>query len=83
MDFDQFCAKYSITLNSQQISAVKTADGPVLLLAVPGSGKTTTLIVRLGYLIKCLGVDPSSILSITYTKKATEEMKKRFSNLFG
>lgn len=83
MDFNQFCVKYSISLNDQQIRAVKTADGPVLLLAVPGSGKTTTLITRLGYLIKCLNVDPSSILSITYTKKATEEMKKRFADLFG
>lgn len=59
------------------------AEGPTLLLAVPGSGKTTTLVTRLGYLIHCLGVEPGRILTVTYTVAAAGDMKRRFAALFG
>ena len=54
-----------IKLSPQQAEAVKTVNGPVLLLAVPGSGKTTVLVLRLGYMIKKYGIDPENILTVT------------------
>ena len=50
---------------------------------MPGSGKTTTLVTRLGYLIHCLGVEPGRILTVTYTVAAAGDMKRRFAALFG
>ena len=58
-------------------------DGPVLLLAVPGSGKTTVLVTRIGYLVLGLGVAPESILTMTYTVSAARDIKGRFAALFG
>ena len=66
----------------QQLDAIRAVSGPVLLLAVPGSGKTTVLVTRLGYLIACCGVDPASILTMTYTVAATEDMRRRFAGFF-
>ena len=54
-----------------------TVDGPVLLLAVPGSGKTTVLVNRLGYMLYCKEIDPSNILTLTYTVAATRDMSER------
>ena len=51
MTWQEFEQQFSIQLNEQQKSAVQSVDGPVLLLAVPGSGKTTVLVTRLGYMI--------------------------------
>ena len=64
-------------LNSSQAEAVKTIDGPVLILAGAGSGKTTTIVSRLAYLIKEVGIAPSSTLTLTFTNKAAREMKER------
>jgi DNA helicase-2/ATP-dependent DNA helicase PcrA len=64
-------------LNSSQSKAVKTIDGPVLILAGAGSGKTTTIVSRLAYLIKEVGIAPSSTLTLTFTNKAAREMKER------
>lgn len=84
MDFQTYAAKYHFEhLDDQQKMAVQTVNGPVLLLAVPGSGKTTTLVARLGYLIYGVGVDPRRILTMTYTVAATKEMRERFSKRFG
>ena len=58
-------------------------DGPVLLLATPGSGKTTVLVTRLGYMLLCRGIDPKSILTMTYTVAATRDMRSRFASFFG
>lgn len=71
------------TLDPQQSAAVAATEGPVLLLAVPGSGKTTALLARLGYLIYGRGVRPEQILTCTYTVAATEEMRTRFRAKFG
>ncbi len=49
MEYNVFLKKYTTHLNENQLKAVQTVDGPVLLLAVPGSGKTTVLVTRLGY----------------------------------
>ena len=61
MEFDSFIEKFPIKLNSQQKAAVQAVNGPVLLLAVPGSGKTTVLVTRLGYMIYGCGIHPSSV----------------------
>ena len=83
MDFREFDTHYLSRLNSQQRTAVLTAEGPVLLLATPGSGKTTVLVTRLGYMVLCQGIDPRSILTVTYTRAAARDMKARFASLFG
>ena len=61
-EFFTYLEQRGIVLNSQQEQAVKAVKGPTLLLAVPGSGKTTTLIARIGYMVHCCGIDPRSIL---------------------
>ena len=53
MTYSEFKTLYCVRLNPQQEAAVQQVDGPVLLLAVPGSGKTTVLVTRLGYMIYC------------------------------
>ena len=79
MNFTKFVQNYHIQLNEQQMQAVQATEGPVLLLAVPGSGKTTVLVSRLGYMIYCLGITPESILTVTYTVAATNDMRRRFA----
>ena len=83
MEHDAFLKKYTEHLNENQLKAVQTVDGPVLLLAVPGSGKTTVLVTRLGYMIACSGIAPQNILTLTYTVAATQDMQRRFEKLFG
>ena len=83
MTRSEFDRKYTSQLNPQQLAAVHAVDGAVLLLAVPGSGKTTVLVTRLGYMLCCCGISPDAILTMTYTKAATREMQKRFVRLFG
>jgi DNA helicase-2/ATP-dependent DNA helicase PcrA len=79
----EFLDRYAGMLNSQQLEAVRTVEGPVLLLAVPGSGKTTVLVNRLGYMIFVKGIAPENILTLTYTVAATRDMARRFQTVFG
>lgn len=83
MTLEQFKEQFNIKLNNQQLKAVQSVQNPTLLLAVPGSGKTTVLVTRLGYMIYCLGIEPESILTITYTVAATNYMGQRFETMFG
>jgi len=83
MTAEEFLRRFPLDLNEQQREAVLSVNGPVLLLAVPGSGKTTVLVARLGYLIYGCGIRPENILTITYTVAATHDMKRRFESFFG
>ncbi|BFU95991.1 MAG: ATP-dependent DNA helicase [Nitrospira sp.] len=73
---------YAAALNPQQLAAVTAGDGPSLVIAGAGSGKTRTLVYRVAYLIDS-GVDPSNILLLTFTRKSAQEMLERAGELIG
>lgn len=71
-----------VDLNEIQQRAVLQTEGPVLLLASPGSGKTTTIIMRIGYLMEEKGVDASRIKAVTFSRASANDMKERFKHFF-
>lgn len=70
-------------LNEWQLEAVKTTNGPLLILAGAGSGKTRVLTYRVAYLINEENIDPYNVLAITFTNKAAKEMKDRIIGILG
>lgn len=83
MDFVECLAqKYGIALNSQQQQAVININGPTLLLAVPGGGKTTVIVSRCANMILNHGIDPKNILTLTFSRASAADMKQRFTEIF-
>ena len=76
------CIKIMLTsLNSPQREAIKYLDGPLLVLAGAGSGKTRVITEKIGYLINQAGYNPKEVAAITFTNKAAREMQERVSKL--
>lgn len=84
MNFTDYLKKnHNITLNIQQERAMNIINGATLLLAVPGSGKTTVIVTRIGNMIYNYGISPEKILTLTFSVAAASDMKARFVNIFG
>ncbi|SFG42833.1 ATP-dependent helicase [Oribacterium sp. WCC10] len=83
MNFYNHLLEHNIRPTKQQRAAIDSIDGAILLLAVPGSGKTTVLVARLGFMIYEKHIEPERILTLTYTVSATKDMSERFKSLFG
>ena len=69
-------------LNDRQKQAVLITDGPLLIIAGPGTGKTFTLVKRVAYLIKEKNVAPGEIMAVTFTEKAARELMSRIADEF-
>ena len=80
--FERKKIELGIELNDIQKKAVLQTEGPTLLLACPGSGKTTTIIMRIGYLIEEKKVDPRRIKAITFSRASAADMTERFARFF-
>lgn len=70
----------SAEFNEEQKKAITHKDGPAMVLAGPGSGKTLVITYRVKWLIEQAGIHPSNILVITFTRAAAREMEQRFKN---
>ena len=82
-NFEIFKQSYQIKLNPQQEQAVVRTQGQSLLLAVPGSGKTTVIICRIAYMLRVLQIDPGAILTLTFSRMGARDLKARYRKMFG
>lgn len=83
MNFSELKQNNQIQLNKEQEKAVLSTEGAILLLAVPGSGKTTVIVTRIGYMLYCKQISASNILTLTFSVAAVKDMKERFIKKFG
>ncbi|HEY5556787.1 MAG TPA: ATP-dependent helicase [Acetobacterium sp.] len=82
-NYEEFKQHFKLNLNEQQARAVARTTGQTLLLAVPGSGKTTVIICRIAYLLFVEKIDPSAILTLTFSRMGARDLKQRYQTLFG
>ena len=80
--FDYLKETANVSLTPQQLQAAQTIEGPVLLLAVPGAGKTTVMVARIANMIFHHQIDPGAILTITFSKAGAVDMRRRYEALF-
>lgn len=80
--FERKKQELGVELNKIQKKAVTKTEGPLLLLACPGSGKTTTMIMRIGYLIEEKSIQPKRIKAITFSKASATDMLERYARFF-
>ncbi|MBQ8599189.1 MAG: ATP-dependent helicase [Oscillospiraceae bacterium] len=80
---DYLYETHNIQLHTQQKEALEAVSGPVLLLAVPGAGKTTVMVARIAHMIANLNIPPEKILTITFSKAGAADMQRRYEQLFG
>lgn len=80
--FERKKSEFGVSLNSVQKEAVEHTEGPLLVLASPGSGKTTTLNMKIGYLIEVKNIDPTKIMAVTFSKASASDMRERFARFF-
>ncbi|PKR79400.1 DNA helicase UvrD [Halalkalibacillus sediminis] len=80
--FQQKKELLGVELNEVQKEAVLSTDGPLLLLASPGSGKTTTIIMRIGYMIEQKRVSPARIKAVTFSRASAKDMEERYTSFF-
>lgn len=80
--FLQALQQAKVTLNEQQLTACLHVDQPLLLLAAPGTGKTTTTIAKIGYLLYDCAYQPHEILAVTFSRAAAQDMRQRFMRFF-
>lgn len=80
--FDYLKETANVSLTPQQLQAAQTIEGPVLLLAVPGAGKTTVMVARIANMIFHHQIDPGAILTITFSKAGAMDMRRRYEALF-
>lgn len=82
-DISALLEEKGLHLVPQQQAAVQTLDGPVLLLAVPGAGKTTVMVARIANLIHSGRAAPGEILTLTFSRASAADMAERYRRLFG
>ncbi len=80
---DHLKENFNILLHEQQLEALDAVRGPVLLLAVPGAGKTTVMVARIAHMIANCEIRPEQILTITFSKASASDMEARYQRLFG
>ena len=83
MAVEEFMTRYHLQLNDQQKAAVMRIEGATLLLAVPGSGKTTVIISRIAYMIRAFGIPPEKILTLTFSRAGASDLGERYRKRFG
>lgn len=83
MQLETFLQQHHVSLNEQQKEAVLNQKGKILLLAVPGSGKTTVMVTRMAYWIVQKQMRPEQILTLTYSVASARDMKRKYESLFG
>lgn len=81
-NYEEFKQSYAIKLNNQQEKAVVRTKGQSLLLAVPGSGKTTVIICRIAYMLMVEKIDPGEILTLTFSRMGARDLKQRYQKMF-